>query len=193
MKKLNLSNVEAIEPGEREKLPAGGYIVRIESYEDDENNERVWFLFDVNEGPHAGFYSDEYYKNKPFRHRLMLSTKDTALGATKGKLEKIAQCNTSPAFDAVAAFEAGNLDMFIHKKVALVAGIEQDAFKGDSGWVSTDNIDWFHAKYTTLDKVRSGDFKVPDTTQTDAYKKHIGGGESAASPAAGNVYGDIDL
>ena len=193
MKKLNLSDIEAIEPGEREKLPAGGYIVRIDAYEDDEKNDRVWFLFDVNEGPHAGFYSDSYYENKPFRHRLMLSCKETALGATKGKLEKISECNTEPRFDAVAAFEGGNLGLFVGKKVALVAGIEKDAFEGDNGWVATENIDWFHAKYTTPDKIRSNDFKVPEPTQTDAYKKHIVGGESAASPAAGNVYGDLDV
>jgi hypothetical protein len=186
---LNLSNIEAVEPGERDKLPAGGYIVRIEGYEDDENNERVWFVFDVNEGQHAGFYSDAYYENKPFRHRVMMSYKETALGALKGRLEKITECN--PGFDAVAAFQAAQLNMFVGKKIALVAGIEQDAFEGDNGWVATENVDWFHAKYTTLDKVRKGDFKTPEPTQTDAYKKHIGASPTQSAPS--NVYGDIDL
>ena len=189
MKKLNLNDVEAVEPTERKKLPAGGYIVRIESYDDDEANERVWFVFDVNEGPHAGFYSDPFYANKPWRHRLMLSTKDNALGATKGKLNKVTEANSG--FDAVAAFNAGNLDMFVGKKVALVAGIEQDAFQGDNGWIATEDVDWFHAKYVAPAKVRSGEFETPEPTQTDNYKKHIGG--TSAPSASGGVYGDIDL
>lgn len=191
MKKLNLSDIEAVEPGEREKLPAGAYIVRIEGFEDNEDKEYVRFVFDVNEGPRAGFYSDDYYKEKPWMHALMFSYKDKALPMTKGRLEKVTECN--PGFDAVAAFEAAQLDMFKGRKMGLVVGTEDRIFKGEDGWVQVTDLDWMRAKIIPLDKVRSGDFTVPEHRELSASDKAKLGGGASTAPAGGNVYGDIDL
>lgn len=193
MRALNLSNVEAIEPGERPKLPAGGYIVRFESYEDNEDKEFVRLVFDVNEGQQAGFFLDPYFAEKPWAHSIMLSYTDKALPMTKGRLEKISECN--PGFDAVAAFEAARLDMFMGRKVGLVAGIEQRVFKGDDGWVMIEDIDWMRARIVTPDKIRSGDFEVPETRELSPKDRAKLEGQygGSSSPSRGGAYNDIDL
>ena len=188
MRKLNLSNIEAQEPGERNDLPEGGYIVRIEGYEDAEDKEYIRFVFDVNEGPYAGFFSDAYYANKPWRHSLMFSYKEKALPMTKGRLEKLSECN--PGFDAVMAFEAAQLDMFKGRKLGLVVGTEERIFKGDDGWVMAEDLDWMRARIVTLDKIRSGDFTVPKRrVLSDADRRKLKGGATASS----DPYGDIPL
>ena len=192
MRKLDLRNVEAIEPGEREKLPEGGYIVRIEDYEDNEEKEYVRFVFDVNEGPRAGFYSDEYYAKKPWMHSLMFSYKEKALPMTKGRLEKLSECN--PGFDAVAAFEGAHPEMFVGRKIGLVVGVEQRVFKSDDGWVMVEDLDWMRARIVMPDKVRSGDYEVPKMRELSAQDRaklegQYGGGTSTSS----DPYGDIPL
>ena len=194
MKSLNLSNVEAVEPGERAKLPAGGYIVRFEGFEDNEEKSYVRLIFDINEGQNAGFYMDPYYESKPWTHSIMLSYTDKALPMTKGRLEKISECN--PGFDAVAAFEAGRPELFNGRKVGLVVGLAQRIFKGDDGWVMIEELDWMRARIVTPDKIRSGDFEVPELRPLDASDRaKLEGqyGRQSGGSSNGGMYNDIDL
>ena len=189
MRKLDLRNVEAVEPGEREKLPEGGYIVRIEDYEDNEEKEYVRFVFDVNEGPYAGYFSDPYFASKPWRHSLMFSYKDSALQMTKGRLEKLSECN--PGFDAVTAFESAQLDMFRGRKLGLVVGVEERVYKTDDGWKMAEDLDWMRARIITPDKIRSGDFAVPKRrVLSNEDRRKL---ESAAAQVPSDPYGDIPL
>lgn len=118
MRSVNWTSVDATTEGGFARIEPGAYVGCIGSMEDFPSKEYVQMLFDIIEGPHKGYYSDAFYSNKPWAHRLIMSYKDTALGMLKGRLDTIAACN--PGFDPFAAWDAGRLDMFAGRKVGLV-------------------------------------------------------------------------
>ena len=118
MRPLNLDNVKAVVEGEYSTLPAGAYACVINDVKDNEKKEYLTVLFDITVGEHEGYFSEDFYKDKPWAHQMILSYKDTALGMLKGRLETITACN--PGFDAVAAINAGRFDMLKDKAVGIV-------------------------------------------------------------------------
>jgi hypothetical protein len=144
MKKLDLSNVEAMEPNERERIEAGGYVVRIIDIDDHEDREFLWMVFDIAEGAHKDFYTKdankEYYADKPNKHGILFSYKSTLSDAAKrmlkGKLKLFTDSN--PGFDAESAWNACKPEMFIGRTIGIVAGCEEYVYEGrdDGQWHS---------------------------------------------------------
>lgn len=118
MRPLNLDSVKASHEGEFASLPSGAYACKITSVEDKPAKEYLDVIFDIIVGEHAGFFSDDFYKDKPWAHHMILSYKETALPMLKGRLETISECNTG--FDAVAAINAGQEQMLVDKVVGVV-------------------------------------------------------------------------
>ena len=117
MRSFDWSNIEASNDGEFTPLPAGGYVAKIINMVDKEQKEYVELIYDIAEGKHAGYYSDDFGQKHPYTHHLFMSYKQTALGMLKGRLEAIQKSN--PGFDPFAAWDAGRLDMFNNRLIGI--------------------------------------------------------------------------
>lgn len=124
MRKINFNEVEAAAEGSSyQQLPAGAYVCSITSMDDFADREYVRMTVDIIQGEHANYFSDKFYADKPWSNSIALSYTDKALGMLKGRLQAIAGCN--PGFDPEAAWNAGNLAMFVGKVVGVVFRAEE--------------------------------------------------------------------
>lgn len=123
MRKVNFEQVEASVEGSYKQLPPGAYACAIMGAEDFESRQYVQVLVDIIDGEYANYFSDKFYRDRPWAHRIIMSYKETALGMLKGRLQAITACN--PGFDAEAAWNGGNLDAFVGKAVGVVFRQEQ--------------------------------------------------------------------
>ncbi len=122
-KKIDFDSITESRDGESRRLPAGPYVIMITGIEDNEPKEYLEVLFDIAEGPYAGFYSDAWGKEHKYAHHFFLSYKDRALNMLKGRLNCITESN--PGFDAIAAFNGDNLGLFVTRKVGVVIQEEE--------------------------------------------------------------------
>ena len=83
MKVMNWVGVEESTPFE--KLPAGGYVIRIVDIEDVTDREYLNVVYDVAEGQYAGFYNDDFGQKN--RYRLFLSYRKRCLRYDKNALQ----------------------------------------------------------------------------------------------------------
>lgn len=118
MRQLNLNSIKAQTEGDFKNITPGAYACIITEVTDNENKEYLDALFDIQVGEFEGYYSSDFYKDKPWAHHMILSYKEKALPIFKGRMETIAKCNTG--FDAVAALDAGQYKMLEGKVVGIV-------------------------------------------------------------------------
>lgn len=199
MKPLDLSNVEAMEPGARERVEAGGYVVKIIDIVDNEEKEFLWLVFDIAEGARKGFYTNdenrEYYASKPNKHGILMSYKsgmsEKAKQMLKGKLKLFTESNGG--FDAETAFTNAHPEHFIGKQIGLVAGMEEYVYEGrDEGkWHKGESIDWFRARMKKPDDIRAGKFQVPETRELDEVDKAKLELSESGATITDDVYSDI--
>lgn len=199
MKKIDLSNVEAAEPGERERIGAGGYVVKITDVVDNEEKEFVWLVFDIAEGPHKGFYTNDsnrdFYADKPNKHGILMSYKsgmsEKAKQMLKGKLKLFSESNGG--FDAESAFTNAHPEHFVGKFIGLAAGMEEYVYEGrdDGKWRKGESIDWFHARMKKPDDIRAGKFKVPNTRELDDVDRAKLELSDSGATVTEDVYDDI--
>lgn len=118
MRQLNLNSIKAQAEGDFKSITPGAYACIITEVTDNENKEYLDALFDIQVGEFEGYYSSDFYKDKPWAHHMILSYKEKALPIFKGRMETISKCNTG--FDAVAALDAGQYKMLEGKVVGIV-------------------------------------------------------------------------
>lgn len=133
MRSFNWNSIQSSSDGGFTPLPAGPYVARIVNMLDNESREYVEVIFDIAEGEHAGYYSDEWGKSHPYAHHFFLSYKDSALGMLKGRLEAIAKSN--PGFDPFAAWDAGRLDIFANRLVGV--NLQEEEYERNDGEIGT--------------------------------------------------------
>ena len=133
MRHVNWGNVESRADGGFERLAAGPYVAKIVTMEDRPEKEYVELIFDIAEGPKAGYYSDKWGEEHPNAHHIFMSYKDTALGMLKGRLEAIQASN--PGFDPFAAWDAGRLDMFYGRLLGI--NLQEEEYRRRDGDVGT--------------------------------------------------------
>ena len=177
MRNVKWEEIQSSGTGDYERLEAGSYVGFIVSMEDNASGEYVNMLVDIFEGPRKGYFSDAFYANKPWAHRIVLSYKDKALGMLKGRLETIAACN--PGFDPFAAWDAGRLDMFAGRKVGLV-------FRSEEYWDK--NAEEFKVGSPRPDRIIK--LEAVPTTPAPAPKMLDDAGKVAALVRAG--YGQVE-
>ena len=83
-----------------------------------EEKQYVMLLLDVDEGEHAGKFSDTYWEGKEYAHRLYMSWKPSAMGMLKHTFAAFEDANAG--FDARAAFEADKWDLFAGKRLLVL-------------------------------------------------------------------------
>ena len=174
VRKLNWNSIQASSDGEFEALPAGPYVAKIVDMVDNEQREYVEVVFDIAEGPKAGYYSDDWGKQHPYAHHFFMSYKDTALGMLKGRLEAIQKSN--PGFDPFAAWDAGRLDIF-HNRIVGINLQEEEYEKREGGIGTRLNV------YQVVDAQMVRDGKVK------TREKKLLGGKPASASGNGNGSG----
>lgn len=166
MRKVNWASVTASSDDGFEKLPAGPYVAVITEATDHEDRQYVEIVYDIAEGEHKGYYSDDWGKSHPYAHHIFMSYKDTALGMLKGRLEAIQSSN--PGFDAFAAWDAGRLDMFRGRLVGI--NLQEEEYErndGDTG-VRLNVVQVVDAQ-----RVRDGLVKTRERKTLDVKKAHV--------------------
>lgn len=175
MKSFNFDAIQSSGSGEFTPLPAGAYVARITDAVDFEQKEYVEVVFDIAEGPHAGFYSDDWGKAHPYAHHFFMSYKDSALGMLKGRLDAITASN--PGFAADAAWNAGRLDMFVNRVVGI--NLQEEEYERSDGDTGTRlNV----CQVVDAAKVREGKVKVR-AKKTIGGSRRGGGQTVTAAPA----------
>lgn len=173
MRSINWNNVQASSDGGFTPLPAGPYVARITEAIDNPSREYVEVVFDIAEGEHAGYYSDDWGRSHPYAHHFFMSYKESALGMLKGRLEAIAASN--PGFDPFAAWDAGRLDIFVGRLVGI--NLQEEEYRRNDGETGT------RLKVCQIvDAQRVRDDKVKPRA-----KKTLDGGTSSAAPARANT------
>ena len=148
-------DAEASGGGDFERLPAGGYVVRITAVSDVPAKEYLDVVFDIAEGERKGFYSDEWGASHPFAHHVVLSYKPAALGMFKGRLKAIDESNRT---NFVEAAESGlNEQALVGKIVGAIIGYEE--YESNQGDVRERT---YVKQLVAAEKIRSGAFKVPE-------------------------------
>lgn len=133
MRSVNWNNINATSDSGFTPLPAGPYVARLVNLTDNEQREYVEVVFDIAEGEHANYYSDEWGKAHPYAHHFFMSYKDSALGILKGRLKAIADSN--PGFDPEAAWNADRLDMFVGRLVGI--NLQEEEYERNDGDTGT--------------------------------------------------------
>ena len=176
------SDAEARGDGGFERLPAGGYVCKITDVEDVTAKDYLALTFDIAEGDRKGFYSDEWGLSHPYAHRFILSYKESALGMFKGRLKAIDESNgTEFVKEAVAGLKEQQL---VGKLVGLVIGYEE--YASDRGDTRTRT---YVKSVLSVDKIRNGEFKVPELKKLDAATAPAIP-TNTAEPPAGFSWGD---
>ena len=180
MRSLNWNSIQSSGDGGFTPLPAGPYVARITQFIDvDDEAERegkpnnplkeyVKVVFDIAEGEHAGYYSDDWGKAHPYAHQFIMSYKETAQGMLKGRLEAIQASN--PGFDPFAAWNAARADMFVNRLVGI--NLQEEEYERDGEVKTRMNV----CQVVDAQRVRDGKVKP-------RAKKSIGGGGSAKAAA----------
>jgi hypothetical protein len=180
MRSFNWNSIDASSDGDFTPLPAGGYVAKITDMVDNEDKENVEVIFDIAEGEHAGYYSDDFGKSHPYNHHFYLSYRtDGGLRMTKGRLQNIQKSN--PGFDPFAAWDAGRLDMF--KGRLLGINLQEEEYENRDGEVKVRlNV----CQVVDAQLVRDGKVKP-------RKKKEIAGKMSTAPSASADAMDDIDV
>ena len=155
MEALGKAYDDAEATGTFERIPAGGYVVKITEVKDETARDYLRVVYDIAEGPQKGFYSDDWGKEHPFAHNFILSYKETALGMFKGRLKAIDESNgTDFVKEAVTGLKEQQL---VGKLVGVVIGYEE--YETDRGEVRERS---YVKEVRSVEKIRTGDFKVPE-------------------------------
>lgn len=133
MRHVNWGDVTASGDGDFKRLEPGPYVAKVVTMTDFPEKEYVKLVYDIAEGPRAGFYSDDWGLQHPYAHQVFLSYKEKALGMLKGRLEAIQASN--PGFDPFAAWDAGRLDMFAGRVFGI--NLQEEEYERGDGETGT--------------------------------------------------------
>lgn len=169
MPNINMSDYKAASAstGEVAKMPAGGYVVRIQAVRTQgedysgrpinyvDEKQYVKLIYDIAEGDFSGKYSDEYWQgeSKDYGHCIYMSWKN--LGALKNTITSFDDSN--PGFDAMAAFTADNWQLFVGKLLGIVLGEEE--YIGNDGSVKTR---YTMPRIKSVADIRAGKYRTPE-------------------------------
>ena len=137
-----------------ERLPAGGYVIKITGVKDETASQYLKIVYDIAEGPEAGRYKNEAPDND-YRHAFIRSYKDTALGMLKAFLNAVDETNGTKLGELVE----NGLDeqLLVGKILGVVFGYEE--YEANDGNVKER---LYVKSCMSADRIRAGEFKVPE-------------------------------
>lgn len=146
----NYDEVEAA--GAFEKLPAGGYVIKITAVNDEPAKEYLKLTYDIAEGPEAGRYKDE---ENEWRHSFIRSYKETALSMFKAFTVAVDRSNGTSFTEQIKT--GWNEQTLVGKILGVVIGYEE--YEANDGSVKEKTR---IATCLSAEKVRNGEFKIPE-------------------------------
>ena len=161
MRKVNLDNVQ--EAGSFTKLPAGVYEAKIIKVEDVSNKNYLKIYFDItSKGEYQGWfkklYDSDTREEKQWQGNFIRSYKESALPFFKALITSVENSNKGFTFD-------GEDDQSLLKKsVGLAIGYEE--YINSTG----KKRERMSIEPHSIDKVRSGEIKVPELKKLDESK-----------------------
>ena len=168
MKKVNWVEVE--EATNVDWLPQGGYVIEIVDVDDVPSYERLNIVFDVVEGEYAHKFAD-VPKDKGWTHKFSQSYKDSAQRFFKGFLTALEQNN--PSFSVAEWQKESDETQLIGLKLGAIINYYHDV--SEKGTLKQS---YRLARPMSIERIRSGDFKVPEDQWSDeakALKESTGG------------------
>lgn len=146
---------EAQTSGEFERLPAGGYVIRITDVKDDPSKEYLIITYDIAEGAYKDFYKStdaDHVKT----HQFIRSYKPTALGMFKAFISAIDKTNGTAFGDSIE--DRGlNERMLIGRTLGVLIGEEE--YENNRGEIRT----MLKVRLCVdAERIRKGVFKVPE-------------------------------
>lgn len=161
-----ISNWENIkESNGFEKLPVGGYIIKILNVQDVAEKEYLKVSFDIADGEYKGFFKKQYDEDNrgedkkwPNAGSFVRSYKSTAESMFKGFVNAVENSNKNFKFD----FDEKKL---VGKQVGIIVGMEQ--YLNQKGQVRERT---YVSAVRSVDTIKKGDFKVPELKLLDATK-----------------------
>lgn len=163
MKAIN--NFDKIqESGNFEKLPVGGYIIKILSVDDVPEKEYLKIFFDINDGEKKGFFQKAFKedtraeKKWPNAGSFIRSYKEKALPMFKGFTNAMENSNKGYKWN----FDEKSL---VNKIVGVVIGEEE--YINQKGQVRTRT---YVSAVRSVDTIKKGEFTVPELKKLDATK-----------------------
>lgn len=172
MRIMNWVGVEESAPFQQ--LPPGGYVARIVDVEDVEDREYLNVVYDIAEGDWTGFYSDDFGRNNPWKHRFVRSYKESALGMFKAFLLRLEESNRD--------FNIAQWQVYSDPRqlVGLELGIvvQTELYTNDRG-EDKERLNVVGV-YASQD-VRTGDYRLPEPKDA---RKTVGALEPAVPAAA---------
>lgn len=163
--------------GDYERLAPGGYVLKITAVKDDTEKQYLQIVYDIAEGPEAGRYANEEPEND-YRHAIIRSYKDTALGMLKAFIQAVDETNGTKLGETV---EKG-LDE--QKLVGLIFGavLGYEEYETNTGEVKQR---LYLKNCKTAEEIRKGDFKVP-AFKTLSSRKAAGPAPAGFEPIDGD-------
>lgn len=140
---------------EFERLPAGGYVIKITDVKDEPSKEYILITYDIAEGTYKDFYKNtdaEHAKS----HQFIRSYKSSALGMFKAFISAIDKTNGT-AFGESVEERGLNEKLLIGRQLGILLGEEE--YENNRGEVRT----VLKVRVCVdADRIRKGTFKVPE-------------------------------
>lgn len=160
---------EAQATGEYERLPIGGYVIRITDVKDEVAKNYLTITYDIAEGQYRGFYKDtdaDHVRS----HQFIRSYKEAALGMLKAFISAVDKTNGTKFGESI---EERGLDerQLVGKLLGVVIGEEE--YESNQGELKT------ALKVRTCmeaDKIRKGQFKMPELKKLEKDEGKIPSG-----------------
>ena len=137
-----------------ERLPAGGYVIKITDVQDEPSKQYLRIVYDIAEGPERGRYKDEKPEND-YRHSFIRSYKEKALGMFKAFILAVDAANGTNFNEFI---ETGFDEKLLKgNRLGVLFGYEE--YEANDGTVKER---LYLAKLLNIEQVRANDFKIPD-------------------------------
>ena len=160
--------------GDFQRLPAGGYIAKIQAVKDVDDKSYLLVTFDIAEGEKRGFFANTDADHE-YLHQFIRSYKETTLGMFKGFLKAVDNSNgTNFEPQAEKGFAEQQL---VGKVIGILVGYEE--YVSNRG----DVRERMRVNTRSAETIRSGNFTVPELKKLETGNG--GAGTVPVSPVAG--------
>ena len=152
-----MSNVNAA--GNYPRPVPGGYVIRIESVQNNIAKEKLEIEFDIDGGEFAGYYKDMKTRLGWSSGKFAKSYKQKALPFFRAFIEAVQASNEDTTGLVIGDFEDIDETKLVGKSVGVVVG-EREYDGGDG--LRKKGLDWYNATFVTIDDIIKGNYEVPE-------------------------------
>ena len=150
-------NVEPMHDGERKRMPAGGYVIRMRSASQKMSRKNQPYLeveYDIAEGEWSNHYQEIFDRFGFWGGKFSVFFAGNAKGFFRGFIDDVEQSNPGISLITPAGIDERQLSGLL---VGIVLGEEE--YMSTSGEIKTRLK---RVQLLPIDKIRSGEFEIPE-------------------------------